>query len=116
MSDEEFLSRVRGLNGTPPSVLLEPELMALVLPVLKADFRAVDLWKPKLERPLTVPITALGGRSDPHVSDAAVGAWQQYTRAEFHLRTFDGDHFFLGPREPALVDVIVRTLRAEAWI
>lgn len=116
MSDEEFLIKLQDLNGTPDSVMRDPELMELVLPVLKADFAAVDGWKLRPERNLNVPITALGGSSDGHVSLEAVEAWRDHTRQEFQFRTFAGDHFFIHPKEEILVNLIIRTLQMEAWI
>jgi len=36
--EPDFLKRLKHLNGTPGEVLRDAELMALLLPVLRADF------------------------------------------------------------------------------
>jgi medium-chain acyl-[acyl-carrier-protein] hydrolase len=116
MSDDEFLATLRDLNGTPESVLDDPELMDLVFPVLKADFTAIDRWQLRPDRPLDVPITAIGGRTDPHVSAEAVQAWREHTRQEFQFRMFAGDHFFIHDNEQLVLQLIFGSLRVEAWI
>ena len=113
MSDDELVDTLRELNGTPESVLRDPELMDLVFPVIKADFAAVDRWRCRPERPLSVPITAIAGQADRQVIPELVRAWQLHTREDLQFRTFSGDHFFLQSHERELLDLIVRTLDGE---
>ena len=116
MSNEEFINTLRDLNGTPDSVLRNPELMDLVLPVLKSDFTAVDRWQYRPERTLNIPITAFGGRSDPHVSPDAMHGWRDHTQQEFQCRLFSGDHFFIHSNEGLMLDYMFRDLQVEACI
>jgi surfactin synthase thioesterase subunit len=116
MSTAEFISMLRDLNGTPDSVLGDPELMDLVLPVLKSDFTAVDRWNYRPDRALNIPVTAFGGRSDPHVSVDAVREWQHHTRSEFQCRLFSGDHFFIHASEGMLLDFMIRELEVQACV
>lgn len=116
MSNQECIETLRDLNGTPDPVLATPEMMNLVLPVLKADFTAIDRWRFRPERALNVPITAFGGRSDPHVSIDAVHGWRDHTRQDFQCRLFAGDHFFIHSNERMLLDFIFRDLQVEACV
>jgi len=43
--EQEFIERVRQLNGTPKEVLDHPELMQLVIPLLRADFAVCETYK-----------------------------------------------------------------------
>lgn len=38
LPDKKFVAELRRLNGTPPKVLENDELMEIILPVLRADF------------------------------------------------------------------------------
>ncbi|HYO80040.1 MAG TPA: alpha/beta fold hydrolase [Bryobacteraceae bacterium] len=116
MSNEEFISKLKDLNGTPDLVLRDPELMELFLPVLKADFSAVDGWLFRPERPLKVPITAFGGRADPHVGVEALQGWKDHTSLGFHLRMFPGDHFFIQAGERNVLDFLFRDLEVEVCV
>lgn len=44
LPDSELLKEINRLNGTPPEVLEHPELMQLMLPLLRADFEAIETY------------------------------------------------------------------------
>jgi medium-chain acyl-[acyl-carrier-protein] hydrolase len=116
MSEDEFLNELRELNGTPEALLRDRAMLELFLPVLKADFIALERWTFRQDRPLDVPITAIGGRSDPHVGVDAARSWEAHTRADFNFRIFEGDHFFVHHQEASIVGMIVGALQAEGAI
>ena len=45
LPDAEFISKLRELNGTPEAVLENPEIMELVMPALRADFKIVENYQ-----------------------------------------------------------------------
>lgn len=114
LSDEEFLARLRELNGTPEEALQHPELMRMLLPTLRADFEMVDSYRLAPEAPLAVPLAAWGGLADPEVSREQLEAWRPYTSASFSLRMFPGDHFYLHHQRPALLEAIAQDLALES--
>jgi medium-chain acyl-[acyl-carrier-protein] hydrolase len=96
LPDPEFLEEARQrYDGIPAEVLAEPELLQLVLPVLRADIRALENYAYVEEAPLECPIGVFGGDQDHHVSASDLEAWRGYTRATVTLRTFSGGHFFV---------------------
>jgi medium-chain acyl-[acyl-carrier-protein] hydrolase len=108
---EELLQELEELKGTPPDVLEHPDLMELMLPLLRADFALGDTYVFR-ERPLlSIPITALGGLRDSTVTRADLQGWGELTTGAFSLRMFPGDHFFVHSDEFRLMDVIARELR-----
>ncbi|MGX9883183.1 thioesterase II family protein [Streptomyces sp. NPDC002276] len=95
-TDDELVEAVAEMEGTAPEVLAQPELMQLLLPLLRAD---LTVWETYVPRPtsllkVSVPITALGGRHDPGVSLDRLNAWEELTSADFHVEVFEGGHFF----------------------
>lgn len=94
-TEEEFLAELRRLEGIPAEVLDNPELMALVLPALRADAALHRHYRYTEDEPLGCPIRAYGGESDPNVRRKHLEAWREQTVSSFRLRTFDGGHFFL---------------------
>lgn len=95
LPEPEFLEEVRSLNGTPDEVLQHPELMQLLMPVLRADFGVVETYTYTPGDPLDCPISVFGGMQDDEVGRDDLEAWRQQTRGAFQLRMFPGDHFFL---------------------
>lgn len=111
LAELALLMEIRRLNGTPPEVLADPELMALVLPVLRADFAVWDTYVYEHEEPLACPISAYGGLLDGDVNRAQVAAWEEQTSASFRVSMFPGNHFFLHANERLLLQTLARELQ-----
>ena len=93
-SEEAFLEELRRLQGVPREILENRELMRLVLPALKADAALYRQYVYAEEPPLSCPIRAYGGESDPNISPSQLEAWREQTTASFAKRLFPGGHFF----------------------
>jgi surfactin synthase thioesterase subunit len=91
----EFLEELRRLNGTPTEVLGNAELVDLILPALRADFKAIELYRYIKERPLACQIVAYGGAGDEEVLETELLAWREQTASRFSHRMFAGGHFYL---------------------
>jgi medium-chain acyl-[acyl-carrier-protein] hydrolase len=98
------------LNGTPKEVLSSPELLELVLPTVRADFKAVESYRYEVEEPLECPIEAFGGTGDSSASAAELEPWAAQTRGPFRLRMFPGDHFFLNTQRTLVLRTVVNDL------
>lgn len=103
MSGADFVDELRRLEGTPREILDNPELLAMLMPMIRGDFALLDNWRFEPSPALDVPLFALAGRSDPHVSVDSVAAWAQWTCTSFELMTYPGGHFFLHEQERRLV-------------
>lgn len=110
LPEPEFIEELRRLNGTPPEVFEYPELMELMLPIVRADFEAVQTYAYTREPPLECPITAFGGRQDEEISFEDIQAWREQTSNGFSLHMFDGDHFFLHTMQSPLLQILSREL------
>lgn len=106
----ELLRELGRLNGTPREVLEHPELMELMLPILRADFSVCDTYEYREEPPLDCPITAFGGLQDAGVPRRNLEAWREQTSGAFTLRMLPGDHFFLHSDESLLLRLLATEL------
>lgn len=114
LPDAAFVDELtRRYEGIPPAVLAEPDLLRLFLPVLRADFEMMATYQFQPRPPLTMPISAIGGRTDPQVSEADLRAWQPMTTGPFSLRLLPGGHFFLNHAKDALIEAAVAALVAS---
>ncbi|WP_432906763.1 thioesterase domain-containing protein [Micromonospora matsumotoense] len=112
VTDEELLRRLAAGGGLPAGLLDHPELVELLLPLLRADFGRVDSYRYAPEAPLPVPVVAFGGRDDRAVSREHSAGWAEHTAAGFVLHELDGGHFFLHDRLPELLGLIRADLAA----
>ena len=94
LPEPEFLNKLRILNGTAEAVLENTELMELFLPILRADFAAVETYAYFQKPRLNCPITVLGGLQDDQVNCGDLEAWREQTDNIFSMQMFHGDHFF----------------------
>lgn len=95
LPDEEFIAELHRLNGTPPDILADAELMELALPILRADFRLNETYRHRSLPLLCCPVSAYGGISDEETSAEAILAWRRTTKGPFTYRMFEGGHFFI---------------------
>lgn len=110
LPDLEFLAKVRNLGGTPEEVLQKPELMELLLPIIRADLAVCERYVYITEAPLDCSITAFGGIDDGRVSRRELSAWHVQTGKSFFVRMFPGDHFFIQSAQPHVVRVLGQDL------
>jgi medium-chain acyl-[acyl-carrier-protein] hydrolase len=95
LSEDELVRTLRVLEGTPEEVLSHPELMELLLPLLRADFELTETYERREAAPVACPITAFGGTSDPEVPARLIEGWQACTAEGFSSVLLPGGHFFL---------------------
>lgn len=110
LPETQFVEELRRLNGTPKEVLVHPELMELLIPVLRADFQMCQTYQFQLRPPLSCPISVFGGDGDLEAGRQQLEGWREHTTGAFSLRIFPGDHFFLHANEPGLVGAIGEAL------
>ncbi|MFD5944980.1 thioesterase II family protein [Streptomyces collinus] len=94
-TDAEIMADLRELNGTSEQLLANEALMQVVLPVVRADYRAVARYRSSPEARVSCPVTALTGDDDPLVDQSEARVWERHTTGGFRLRQFPGGHFFL---------------------
>src|SRR5581483_3044873 len=81
LPDEEFIRVLnRRYQGIPAELMAHPDLLELMLPPLRADIRASELFHPAADRPkIASPITVFGGTRDPQASVEELEAWGDET-------------------------------------
>ena len=100
-------------NGVPAAILAEPELLHLLLPMLRADFKLIETYQYHEEAPLDCPITAFGGARDEWVLLDELTAWQSQTHRAFRWQLFPGAHFYLQDALPQLLMAVARELTSD---
>jgi len=104
LSDSEFLKSLQKLNGIPSELSHQSDVIQLLLPILRADFEAIESYHygPN-EQPLGYPIVAFGGLDDPRVSSERLEGWASYTDSSFKSQYFPGDHFFINTSRESIM-------------
>jgi medium-chain acyl-[acyl-carrier-protein] hydrolase len=100
-------------NGTPAEALENPELMELVLPVLRADLALCKSFIYTPQAPFSFSITAFGGLDDHGIPRHCIESWREHTTGPFALRMLPGDHFFLKTSRLPLLEAIAKELQQD---
>jgi len=107
LGDAEFVTEVRRrYNGIPDEVLRHPDLLALLLPALKADMALIEGYTHREDGRLQCPITTYGGLDDPEATQAELVSWREQTRGPLSVRMFPGTHFFVQTAQAAVLRAI----------
>lgn len=112
MSTPALIQEIRRMGGTPPAVLREPELLKLILPIVRADFTVLETHEHVPSQPLSCPISAFGGAGDSGVSREEILGWGEYTSADFDSRFVPGGHFFIQTSPEVLTQGVEMALSA----
>ncbi len=107
----ELIDELRRLQGTPKEVLENAELMALMIPLIRADFQLVQSYEYVAEAPLRCPISVFGGLQDTEVPRESLQLWENQTCRRFTLHMLPGDHFFLRSSQSLLLGLLGQKLR-----
>lgn len=116
LPDAAFVDEInRRYGGIPAELLNHPDVMALLLPTLRADMTAIETYSPTPGPPLTCAISAFGGFDDTHTTIPELMAWQAHTCLPLSVRQFSGDHFYFNRRDilELLLSEVRTTLHAS---
>ena len=121
MNDAALIEDLRSMGGTAPEVLASPELLALMLPVLRSDYRLVENYRPDpvaLRSPLPLPAEIIGGDRDARNPRDGLEAWREAISGPVEVSLWQGGHFFIHEHRDALLARIRRCLatwQPPAW-
>lgn len=92
---DELIEKIRYYYQPPEEAWNVPELLDVLLPILRDDIAITDGYKYVDEPPLSCPIGAYVGADDRGTPLDAAQAWRKQTSGEFEISIFPGGHFFL---------------------
>ncbi|MFF7246358.1 thioesterase II family protein [Embleya sp. NPDC008237] len=112
LDDAGLAAELRSMSGTDASLLANDEVLQMVLPALRADYRAIETYRCTPGEPLECPITVLTGDADPKVTMDEAMSWRDHTSGTFALHTFSGGHFYLTEHQAAVTAHIADAISA----
>lgn len=106
LPQDQLLAKLKELGGTDLQVFDHPEMLELVLPVLRADFEICETYEYIPGAPLPSVITALGGTEDSETPQPHLEEWRQHGTGGFSLHMLPGNHFFINSARLKVLQVI----------
>ena len=108
--EEVFVDVIRLFRiDSTEQMLKSPELRALVLPVVRAEFEMAFKYRYRQEAGWKFPITCFKGEDDLYVTRADILSWSRFTTSSFQVHIRQGEHFLLVDDR----DFLVRTINRD---
>lgn len=110
----EFMRRVADDGYMPGFIMDDDELLELILPALRADYEAIESYRPDSDARIDVEITGLLGDEETSVSWDDFAAWSRFTSAGLRTHLLPGGHNLLLDHAADVADVIISGSRWRA--
>ncbi|GAA4526035.1 thioesterase II family protein [Amycolatopsis samaneae] len=100
--DKGLIEEIKSLSGTDAYLLDDDEVVQMMLPAVRNDYRAAETYRYRPGPDVSCPVTALLGDTDTKVTETEAAAWREHTSGPFELRVFPGGHFYLNTHHAAV--------------
>jgi medium-chain acyl-[acyl-carrier-protein] hydrolase len=95
LPDERLLEVIRERGGLPAAVERSPELVDMLLPLLRSDFALWENYEHRPRGPLPCPVTTVRGRDDDLVEMDDTKPWGDHSSAGWSELLVEGGHYFI---------------------
>ncbi|GGR24048.1 thioesterase II family protein [Streptomyces roseolus] len=110
LDDDALLAEVMALGGTDAGLGGHPELLWLVLPVMRNDFAVVETYEAGAGAVVDCPVSVILPDGDPRVTRITAEAWREHTTAGAEVRVVEGGHFYLATHPRLFLEHMQRIL------
>ncbi|OLZ59426.1 thioesterase [Streptomyces sp. IMTB 2501] len=104
--DAGLVAELRALSGTDARVFGDEELLRMVLPAIRSDYKAAETYRHTARARLAAPIHVHVGTDDPKATLDEARAWGEHTESEFEMHVYPGGHFYLNNHAPRVISAI----------
>ncbi len=111
--DTEFIEALARFGGMQREVFEVPELLEMLMPVLRADIEAFERHACAGTFKIPWPLAVFGGQSDTTLKPEELLGWQEHAEGPFAFELMPGDHFFPQSGERALLERLAQLLRSS---
>jgi surfactin synthase thioesterase subunit len=110
LPDDEFITEVIELGGTPQDIAQNEELRQLFTPILRNDFKMLEkyLYKEKKDK-IQCDISILNGKEDD-ITLEELFSWKSHGDKGVKVYNFEGNHFFINTNVEDITKIINTTL------
>ena len=103
---DEIAKDLKSISDGRTTLLKDPEMLPLLLPMLRADFEAYANYGYSEGAPLACPVIAIRGQDDNYITLNRQLDWKRHAAHKFTFHTMPGGHLFILDSLPSLLQVI----------
>lgn len=106
LNDAALKEELKTYNGLDERIINNEEILDLLLPIIRNDFKIYESHYYSDSKPLPCDILALSGIHDQTVTKEEIFAWTSYTAGKFKHLSFSGRHFFIKNYQKDILEII----------
>lgn len=111
LPDDALRRQLGELGGTPAKVLENDELMELMLPMIRSDFKAIETWASECPVLRHTFVVAIGAELDKESQPAQLQNWQRVSEAGTELHQIKAaGHFCIHSHRGPYLDLVVQAV------
>lgn len=107
---DKFIEELRVFSTIPESVLNDPKMMEVFMPMLRADFGLADLHNFMDGQLLKANATLFWGKDDKDIPNEDVLAWKKHILGKIESIGFEGGHFFIHHQKENFIQEISKII------
>lgn len=108
-ADAQLIEEIKTLGGIDERLLQDQEMRALIIAMMRADFKLLDTYQALPQR-LACPAHIIYGADDPHVPPHSARHWGELCQGEVFYHEIKGEHFFMRSHRDELLNYIKQNL------
>lgn len=110
LGDDAIVAELRRHNATDDRLLTDRDMLRMIMPVLRGDYRAIETYRENPGTRVRCPMTVLVGDADPLVTRDEAEAWRAHTSGPTAVRYFPGGHFYLNEQPDEVLATVTDVL------
>ena len=110
LPDAELLEEIGNFGVLSDEITGHPELLEMLLPILRADCTAHETYQYHEDEPFDFPIWVYGGFGDELVTKERLDAWGIHTKGTCRVHMLPGGHLFMDDMPDMLLQSMARRL------
>lgn len=107
--DAQLVEEIKTLGGIDERLLQDQEMRALIIAMMRADFKLLDTYQAQPQR-LACPTHIIYGADDPHVPPHTAKHWGELCQGKVFYHEVNGEHFFIRSHRDELLNYIKQQL------
>lgn len=104
LNNKDLILELIKLGGLPDEFVRNEDLQNFYLPILRSDFRLIELSDPCHFMSVRAPIKVIMGDKENEVDK--ILDWQRFSSSKIHCDILEGDHFFIYKEAKGIAKII----------
>lgn len=109
LDTEHFREQIVGMKGTSLEIFDNPILKNYFVPIIRSDYYITETYRTNDVVSFSCGCSVLNGLDD-ELKYSDLCSWKEYSTADFEIKNFEGNHFFINEQKEKVIKYISSVL------